>query len=102
MAGHIPVLIEEMLTALAPRAGGVYVDATYGGGGYSEAILQAGGRVIALDRDPDAERRAARHVNNPNFTFVRACFGDMDAAVREPVVLAPGADWWGRQSLVAM
>ena len=52
---HIPVLLSEMLTALSPKEGEVYVDATFGGGGYSRAILEAAPcRVVGLDRDPAA------------------------------------------------
>jgi 16S rRNA (cytosine1402-N4)-methyltransferase len=54
---HTPVLIEEVLTALALRPAGLYVDATFGRGGHSARILQAlgpQGRLIALDRDPAA------------------------------------------------
>jgi len=53
-APHIPVLIEEVLAALAPRPGDVIVDATFGAGGYSRAFLDAGATVHAFDRDPDA------------------------------------------------
>jgi len=52
---HIPVLGREAVEALAPRDGGVYVDATFGAGGYSELILEVTGtRVIGIDRDPTA------------------------------------------------
>jgi 16S rRNA (cytosine1402-N4)-methyltransferase len=51
-AGHIPVLGREALEWLAPKSGGVYVDATFGAGGYSRAILETSGtRVIGIDRD---------------------------------------------------
>ncbi|MBR0714765.1 16S rRNA (cytosine(1402)-N(4))-methyltransferase RsmH [Bradyrhizobium liaoningense] len=54
-AAHIPVLGREAIEHLAPRAGGVYVDATFGGGGYSRAILDVPGtRVIGIDRDRTA------------------------------------------------
>lgn len=51
---HIPVLIEEVLAALEPRAGSVIVDATFGAGGYTRRLLDAGATVHAFDRDPYA------------------------------------------------
>ena len=52
---HIPVLSRAAVTLLAPRDGGVYIDATFGAGGYSRAILEvAGTRVIGIDRDRTA------------------------------------------------
>ncbi|NEI54228.1 16S rRNA (cytosine(1402)-N(4))-methyltransferase RsmH [Rhizobium leguminosarum] len=51
---HIPVLLDEVLAALAPAPGKFILDGTFGAGGYSSAILAAGAEVIALDRDPTA------------------------------------------------
>ena len=49
---HLPVMLAEVLAALAPKPGEIIVDGTFGAGGYSRAILDTGARVIALDRDP--------------------------------------------------
>lgn len=55
MSAHTPVLVAEVLALLAPAEGGVYVDATFGRGGYAKALLDAAPcRVYAIDRDPDA------------------------------------------------
>jgi 16S rRNA (cytosine1402-N4)-methyltransferase len=51
---HIPVLLDEVIAALAPAPGTVIVDATFGAGGYTRALLNAGATVHAFDRDPDA------------------------------------------------
>ena len=53
-APHIPVLLDEVLAALAPAPGSVIVDATFGAGGYTRGLLDAGATVHAFDRDPDA------------------------------------------------
>jgi 16S rRNA (cytosine1402-N4)-methyltransferase len=53
-APHIPVLLDEVIGALAPAEGKVIVDATLGAGGYTRALLEAGATVHAFDRDPDA------------------------------------------------
>ena len=53
-APHVPVLIEEVLAALVPLPGAVIVDATFGAGGYTRRLLDAGATVHAFDRDPDA------------------------------------------------
>jgi 16S rRNA (cytosine1402-N4)-methyltransferase len=59
--GHTTVLRDEVVAALAPRPDGVYVDATLGGGGHTEAILEAapGASVVAIDQDPKALETAA-------------------------------------------
>ena len=53
-APHIPVLLDEVLSALAIAPGETHVDGTYGAGGYSRAMARAGAQVVAIDRDPDA------------------------------------------------
>ncbi len=77
--GHVPVLLDEAIAALAPRAEGIYVDCTFGRGGHSRALLAAlgpDGRLVALDRDPAAAECAARSVD-PRFTFRRAWFSEL-------------------------
>jgi 16S rRNA (cytosine1402-N4)-methyltransferase len=59
-APHVPVLLDEVLQGLAPRPGDVIVDATFGAGGYTRALLDAGATVHAFDRDPDAIAAGAR------------------------------------------
>ena len=53
-APHVPVLLDEVIAALAPAPGAVIVDATFGAGGYTRRLLDAGAQVHAFDRDPDA------------------------------------------------
>lgn len=60
MSSHAPVLLAEVLEALAPRDGAIYVDGTFGGGGYARAVLEhANCKVLGIDRDPEAIRRGA-------------------------------------------
>ncbi len=56
---HVPVLLDEVLTALAPLKGARFIDGTFGAGGYSRALLEAGAEVIAIDRDPHVADFAA-------------------------------------------
>ncbi|MFT0892850.1 16S rRNA (cytosine(1402)-N(4))-methyltransferase RsmH [Pseudochelatococcus sp. G4_1912] len=83
---HVPVLLNEVITALDLREGGVYLDGTFGAGGYTSAILaHPGTRVIALDRDPDAIAGGAPLVaaSEGRLTLVQTVFGEMEAAVDE-------------------
>ncbi len=80
MTGHYPVMLPEVLEALSPSDGGVYVDGTFGAGGYSAAILDAADcRVIAIDRDPAARSRAAamQEKYGDRLVFLCGCFGDV-------------------------
>ena len=75
---HRAVLLEEAVAALAIRADGIYVDLTFGRGGHSRAILERlgpAGRLIALDRDPQAIE-AARAITDPRFTAEHAPFSE--------------------------
>lgn len=77
---HAPVLLAEAMDALALKDGGVYVDATFGGGGYSrEMMARADCRVIAFDRDPDAIARGAALAAEAKgkFTLHQGRFGDL-------------------------
>lgn len=84
-AHHIPVLLRQVLEGLRPREGGLYVDGTFGAGGYSRAILATpGARVIAFDRDPSAIRDGAALVaaSGGRLTLVQARFGDLASELR--------------------
>ena len=60
---HRPVLVNELIELLAPRAGALVLDGTCGGGGHAEAILQTGADVVGLDQDPDAINHAAERLS---------------------------------------
>jgi len=75
-AAHVPVLAQEAVAALAINADGVYVDATFGRGGHSRLILEQlgpNGRLIALDRDPDAIQAGAA-LQDARMTLVHSAF----------------------------
>jgi 16S rRNA (cytosine1402-N4)-methyltransferase len=79
--GHVPVLLEEAVAALAVTPGGSYVDATFGRGGHARAILDRlgpDGRLVAIDRDPAAEPFAlALAQRDSRFVFRRAWFSEL-------------------------
>jgi 16S rRNA (cytosine1402-N4)-methyltransferase len=83
---HVPVLLDELVDAISPQDGQIYVDCTLGGGGHTEALLQAADcRVIGLDRDPSAlsECRSRLARFGDRFTGYRASFGDIRAVLEE-------------------
>ncbi|MBZ0238891.1 MAG: 16S rRNA (cytosine(1402)-N(4))-methyltransferase RsmH [Deltaproteobacteria bacterium] len=86
---HIPVLLDEVLDHLSPQPGGTYVDGTFGRGGHTSAVLERvgpTGRVIALDRDPQAIAAGAALVASSagRLTLVHARFGELaDVLARE-------------------
>jgi 16S rRNA (cytosine1402-N4)-methyltransferase len=77
---HVPVMLREVIEALQPRDGGRYIDGTFGGGGYTTALLDSADcAVIAIDRDPDAIEagRALAERYAPRLTLIEGRFGDM-------------------------
>ncbi len=87
-SAHTPVLLEEVLTWLSPRPGGTYVDATVGLGGHAEAILERilpGGRLIGLDRDPEAIAVARERLSRFQgaFQLVHADFADLRKVLQD-------------------
>jgi 16S rRNA (cytosine1402-N4)-methyltransferase len=79
---HVPVLLEPVLEWLAVIPDGIYVDATFGAGGHSQAILERlnRGRLIVLDADPAAAERA-KAIGDPRLTFVQANFRELDSVL---------------------
>lgn len=85
---HAPVLLHEAVKALDPKAGDLIVDATFGGGGYTRALLEAADcKVIALDRDPDAIARANAFARLTPWRLEprEGRFGDLETLVPEAI-----------------
>lgn len=82
---HVPVMLDQVLEALLPHDAGIYVDGTFGNGGYTRGMLDAADdvRVIAIDRDPNAIEAGQSHVEGAagRLALVTGCFGDMDSLV---------------------
>ena len=79
---HKPVLCEAAIAALAIRPNGVYVDATFGGGGHARSILEAlgpEGKLLAFDQDTDAQQNL---IDDPRFTFIPANFEHLKRFLR--------------------
>jgi 16S rRNA (cytosine1402-N4)-methyltransferase len=81
---HIPVLLQEVVDALAIVPGETVVDGTFGAGGYTAAMLKAGaGRVVALDRDPDAIAQGIELVPDPRLILIEERFSQMDRVLAD-------------------
>ena len=84
-AAHVTVLLEDAVDALAIKADGVYIDATFGRGGHSRRILSVlneKGHLVAVDRDPQAIAAGAA-IDDPRFLLVHRAFGELGAAAAE-------------------
>lgn len=90
MSYHISVLLNETIDALNVRGDGFYIDATAGGGGHAFAIASklTSGRLIALDRDPDAVKEASKRLEGLRATVVLANFTEMADAMHEQGIKA--------------
>src|SRR3954469_495273 len=83
-APHVPVLVSEVMAALAIHEQQTVVDGTFGAGGYTRAMLaQGAGRVIGFDRDPDAIEAGRSLVPDPRLTLIEERFSQMDRALAE-------------------
>src|SRR5262245_4307977 len=84
---HIPVLINEAVDNLVLSPDGIYVDATFGRGSHSQAILKRlneKGRLIALDKDPEAYAYAKKHfTHDKRFTIVHASFANLENVLQD-------------------
>jgi 16S rRNA (cytosine1402-N4)-methyltransferase len=86
-ARHIPVMLDEVLAALAPGEGQTIIDGTFGAGGYTSAILARGSKVVAIDRDPDAIQagRELEQASQGRLRLLQGRFSDLDKLAGEPV-----------------
>ena len=92
---HQSVLLNEVVDALGPQNGGCYLDATFGNGGYSRAILDtASCTLLAIDRDPDAIARGAPMLAeyDGRFHLAEGCFSDMTALLQVQLTGFDGLD----------
>lgn len=82
-ASHVPVLLDEVLDALAIAPGEMHVDGTFGAGGYSSAMAARGAKVFAFDRDPDAIREGQAVANAHGITLIPGEFSRMEDLLAE-------------------
>ncbi|HET6400675.1 MAG TPA: 16S rRNA (cytosine(1402)-N(4))-methyltransferase RsmH [Candidatus Kapabacteria bacterium] len=94
---HEPVLLSEAMEYLAVHESGIYVDATLGGGGYSEAILMRGARVFGFDTDPAAQQFASGRLAKfgERFVLVKENFAQLQTALKNhPILFKEGEGGW--------
>ena len=82
---HTPVLLEQVIKALDIRKGGLYIDATFGEGGYSKAILDKGGKVLGIDLDPEQiiNNHPPAGGSNINLKLVEGNFADIEKIAKK-------------------
>lgn len=83
---HIPVLLQEAVQNLITAADGIYVDATFGRGSHSRAILEqlgSNGRLIAFDKDPEAISYAKQYIQDDRFSIFHSSFSSMQFVLQE-------------------
>ena len=82
---HESILLDEVVSALAPSPGKIMADGTLGGGGHSEALLEAGASVKGVDRDPEARAYASQRLVRfgDRFEAVKGCFSEMKDLARD-------------------
>ncbi len=83
---HVPVLLTEAITHLITSTHGIYIDATFGRGSHSQAILNRlgeNGRLIAFDKDPEAVAYANAHIKDKRFTIIHSSFANLARYMNE-------------------
>lgn len=85
-AAHVPVLLPDMVASLMPVRDGVFVDGTFGAGGYSTTLIASGAaRVIGIDRDPTAIAAGRERDLSDRLTLIEGRFSEMDVLVRHEI-----------------
>ena len=79
---HVPILAQSIIDALNVKKDGLYLDCTLGGGGHSRAILEAGGKVVAIDRDDDAIEYCKAHVLG-DITYIKGQYENAASLLSE-------------------
>lgn len=81
---HMPVLLDPILSALTPTSGKKYIDATFGGGGHSQKLLEAGATVLGIDQDQDAIDHAQPLLKKyPELTLIKSNFSSLEQVAKK-------------------